>query len=180
MLFFIFCVFLIVATHAAGLGHPNNYPPPGLLWQEVPPLRPATVGPLGCLWGRSAASSSASFVDTCVVAVAPRGPYLDEARRRMAVLGRHLAAQSSQVGCGRDAGRCEGAGLQTACNSVSGIRGPKAGKSGVGLCRRRTALWDWGCRCMRYSAWNGVMMKHRRLEFRMAWVDIAAYVIVLP
>ncbi|GIL48611.1 hypothetical protein Vafri_5083 [Volvox africanus] len=68
----------------------------GLLWQEIPPLRLTTGAALGCLWGRAAAASGGSMIDTCVVAVGRRGPQLDEARRRLAVLGRHLAEESAK------------------------------------------------------------------------------------
>ncbi|GLI62642.1 hypothetical protein VaNZ11_005308 [Volvox africanus] len=68
----------------------------GLLWQEIPPLRLATGASLGCLWGRAAAASGSSMIDTCVVAVGHRGPQMDKARRRLAVLGRHLADHSAK------------------------------------------------------------------------------------
>ncbi|KAG2452964.1 hypothetical protein HYH02_002301 [Chlamydomonas schloesseri] len=71
----------------------------GVLWQEVPPLRPSTGASLGCLWGRSAAASGRSMIDTCVLAVGPGGgpgSALEEGRRRMALLGRLLASAASQ------------------------------------------------------------------------------------
>lgn len=63
-------------------------------------LRANTGGALGCLWGRAAAASGRSLLDTCVVAVGTRGPHLEAARRRMALLGRHLEYASAQVGVG--------------------------------------------------------------------------------
>ncbi|GFR46713.1 hypothetical protein Agub_g8336 [Astrephomene gubernaculifera] len=68
----------------------------GLLWQEVPPLRPATGASLGCLWGRAAAAAGRPLIETCVVAVGTRGPHMEAARRRMAQLGWQLAAAGSQ------------------------------------------------------------------------------------
>eukprot|EP00198_Chlamydomonas_reinhardtii_P013086 XP_001702423.1 DnaJ-like protein [Chlamydomonas reinhardtii] len=71
----------------------------GVLWQEVPPLRPSTGASLGCLWGRAAAASGRSMIDTCVLAVGPGGgpgSALEEGRRRMALLGRLLASATSQ------------------------------------------------------------------------------------
>ncbi|KAG1660725.1 hypothetical protein FOA52_003034 [Chlamydomonas sp. UWO 241] len=49
----------------------------GLIWQSLPPLRPSTAVPMGCVPTGGAASGAA---DLCVVVVSPRGPGQDAAR----------------------------------------------------------------------------------------------------
>ena len=96
--------------------NPRSPDPAGVLWQEVPPLRPSTGASLGCLWGRAAAASGRSMIDTCVLAVGPGGgpgSALEEGRRRMALLGRLLASATSQVGAGVGAGLAVWRALRT-------------------------------------------------------------------
>ena len=70
---------------------------PGLIWQEIPPLRRNTGEALGCLWGRAAAASSQKMIDLCVVAVGTRGPHMERARTRVAALSRLLAHATTTV-----------------------------------------------------------------------------------